>query len=59
MKTNGTFRLSKQSKIHTCHYLDAHVRGEIRRSFIEAEVMKNIQPRVSKQKTDSKVTTDA
>ena len=42
-----------------CHYLDAHARGEIRRSFIEAEVMKNIQPRVSKQKTDSKVNTDA
>ena len=59
MKTNGTFRLSKQSKIHTCHYLDAHVRGEIRRSFIEAEVMKNIQPRVSQQQTDSKVNTDA
>ena len=59
MKTNGTFRLSKQSKIHMCHYLDAHARGEIGRSFIEAEVMKNIQPRVSKQKTDSKVNTDA
>jgi alpha-D-ribose 1-methylphosphonate 5-triphosphate synthase subunit PhnG len=59
MKTNGTFKLSKQSKIHVCHYLDAHLRGEIRRSFIEAEVMKNIQPRVSKQKRDDKENTNA
>jgi alpha-D-ribose 1-methylphosphonate 5-triphosphate synthase subunit PhnG len=54
MKTNGTFRLSKQSKIHVCHLLDAHARGEIRRSFIEAEVMQRIQPRITKQKKEEK-----
>lgn len=59
MKTNSTFKLSKQSKILASHYLDPHLRGVIRRSFIEAEVMQHIQPRVTKQRREEKENTDA
>jgi hypothetical protein len=52
MKTNASFRLSKQSKIHAAQILDPHKRGQIRRSFIEAEVMQHIVPRVVKQKRE-------
>lgn len=48
MKTNASFKLSKQSKIHCAHILDPHRRGAIRRSFIEAEVMRSIQPKLPK-----------
>ena len=50
MKTGSSFKLSKQSKIHAAQFLDPHQRGQIRRSFIEAEVMQHIIPRVIKQK---------
>jgi hypothetical protein len=50
MKTNSSFKLSKQSKIHAAQFLDSHQRGKIRKSFIEAEVMQHITPRVIKQK---------
>lgn len=52
MKTNSSFKLSKQSKIHAAQILDANKRGHIRRSFIEAEVMQHIVPRVVKQKRE-------
>jgi hypothetical protein len=52
VKTNASFKLSKQSKIHTAQILDPHLRGKIRRSFIEAEVMQHIVPRVVKQKRE-------
>jgi hypothetical protein len=52
MKTNASFKLSKQSKIHAAQILDPHKRGQIRRSFIEAEVMQHIVPRVVKQKRE-------
>jgi hypothetical protein len=59
LKTNAAFKLSKQSKIHCCHYLDPHLRADIRKSFIEAEVMQHLQPRVSKQKKEEKKNADA
>jgi hypothetical protein len=52
VKTNASFKLSKQSKIHAAQFLDPHLRGKIRRSFIEAEVMQHIVPRVVKQKRE-------
>lgn len=52
MKTNSSFKLSKQSKIHAAQFLNAHLRGQIRRSFIEAEIMQHIVPRVVKQKKE-------
>jgi hypothetical protein len=52
MKTNASFKLSKQSKIHAAQISDPHKRGQIRRSFIEAEVMQHIIPKVSKSKRD-------
>jgi hypothetical protein len=52
MKTNGSFRLSKQSKIHLSNILNTHTRGIIRKAFIEAEVMQHIQPRVAKQQRE-------
>ena len=52
MKTNSSFKLSKQSKIHTAQILDPHRRGQIRRSFIEAEVMQHIVPRAIRQKRE-------
>lgn len=52
MKTNASFKLSKQSKIHAGQHLDPHMRGKIRRSFIEAEVMQHIVPRSVKQKRE-------
>jgi hypothetical protein len=52
MKTNSSFKLSKQSKIHCAQFMDPHRRGAVRRSFIEAEVMKLIQPKVVKTRKD-------
>jgi len=52
MKTNASFKLSKQSKIHAAQFLDPHLRGKIRRSFIEAEVMQHIVPRTIRQKRE-------
>ena len=49
MKPTSSFKLSKQSKIHCCHVLDPHKRSAIRKSFIEAELMKLIQPKFSRQ----------
>jgi len=60
MKTNASFKLSKQSKIHVAQFLDPHMRGKILKSFIEAEVMQHIMPRVAKQRrSDQKENTDA
>lgn len=53
MKTNSSFKLSKQSKIHCAQFMDPHRRGAVRRAFIEAEVMKLIQPRVTKTRKES------
>jgi len=52
MKTNGSFRLSKQSKIHLSNILNPHTRGILRKAFIEAEIMQHIQPRVAKQQRE-------
>lgn len=54
MKPNASFKLSKQSKIHVANYLDPHLRGQIRRSFIEAQLSSLIQPRVVKAKREEK-----
>jgi len=54
MKTNASFKLSKQSKIHAAQFLDPHLRGRIRRSFIEAEVIQHIVPRMTKQRSENK-----
>jgi hypothetical protein len=52
MKTNAAFKLSKQSKILLAQIPNSHIRGKIRRAFIEAEIMQHIQPRVAKQRRD-------
>lgn len=54
MKPNSSFKLSKQSKIHIAQFLDPHIRGNIRRSFIEAQIASLIQPRVVKTKREEK-----
>lgn len=50
MKKNSSFRLSKQSKIHAAQYLDPHKRSQILKSFIEAEIQQQIQPKLFKSK---------
>jgi hypothetical protein len=54
MKPNASFKLSKQSKIHAAQFLDPHLRGHIRRSFIEAQLASLIQPRVVKSRKEDK-----
>lgn len=56
MKTNSSFKLSKQSKIHAAQFSDPHKRGAIRKSFIEAEVLMHAQPKVVKIKKEDKET---
>ena len=54
MKTNSTFKLSKQSKIHLAQISNKDHRAIIKKAFIEAEVMQHIQPRLSKSRNQDK-----
>lgn len=49
-KTNASFKMSKSTKRIISNELNKHRYGEIKRSFIEAEVMSKLAPPREKSK---------
>lgn len=54
LKPNSNFKLPKPYKVLLASILDPHLRGQIKRSFIEAELYSHIQPKVNRSKTTDK-----
>jgi hypothetical protein len=54
LKPGPNYRMSKQGKRTLAQYIDAHKRGEVKRSIVQAELAAAIQPKREKPQRNSK-----
>lgn len=52
MKPNSSYRMSKENKNLISQIMDPHERGEIKRIFIEADLIAAIKPKRDKKAED-------
>jgi hypothetical protein len=58
-KTNASFKMSKSTKRILVNEMNPHRYGDIKRAFIEAEVMSKIAPPREKGKKTAEENTDS
>ena len=53
MKSKGNFKLSKPTKSFLATIIDPHLRSEIKRAMVNAELSATLQPKISKNRKDA------
>jgi|688.fasta_scaffold581793_3 hypothetical protein len=53
IKPTSSYKMPKYIKTWLSHYKDPHLRGQMKRSWIQADLESNIKPKADKKNRDS------
>jgi hypothetical protein len=52
-KTNSSYKMKRQTKIFLARELNSHRRGELKRTFIDAELAAAVRPKLDKKAVET------